>query len=48
LNTADIRREAIEYLMGEGLLFSTIDDLVSLLRSDLTPPLTPRQHVKAV
>jgi hypothetical protein len=27
---ADIRREAIEFLMNEGSLFSTIDDLVSL------------------
>jgi hypothetical protein len=33
---ADIRREAIEFLMNEGSLFSTIDDLVSLtLTNDL-------------
>lgn len=46
---ADVGREAIEHLMSEGMLFSTIDDLVSCLEAiDLATKLilisTSRPH----
>lgn len=43
-----LRRDAIEQLMSEGLLFSTIDDLVSLGLAQRRHLAHIAQHIKAV
>jgi hypothetical protein len=45
---ADTNREAIEHLMTEGSLYSTIDDLVSFPTQILRAGKLTVQHVKAM